>query len=423
MKRFLIAFFVLAFGCHHPSNTEALSLIQIQDRNGLTETISNPDRLVKFEEIDFFSSQPYKKVLRVYKGDGKNHSRISTYHPNGMIYQYLEASEMRANGAYYEWFPNGQLKIEAYLLGGTADLGLGVQEDWVFDGLNRVWDDQGNLAATILYDKGALEGNSTYYYPNGQVEKELFFSKNNLEKELIEYWPSGGLKSRTNYKRGIKEGASRGFFEDGSLAWIEDHSDDRLRKGAYYNRKEDLIGEVNNGGGILARFEGDGMSLIEYRSGVPDGLVRKFNRRGELQKSFFIKHGMKQGEEVNYFLPLELETNSKILTPKLSIFWNEDRIHGCVKTWYSNGGLQSQREFRRNQKTGPSLGWYRDGSLMLYEEYEEDRLVSGQYYKIQRKEPFSSVNYGNGVATLFDETGDFLRKVNYLNGKPVDPEE
>ncbi len=423
MKPILFALLVLCFGCHHSSQVETLSFIQIQDRNGLSETISNSDRLLSFETIDFFSSQPYKKVLRVYKNEGKNHSRITTYHPNGMIHQYLEAAEMRANGAYREWFANGQQRVEAHVVGGTADLAEGTQEDWLFDSLSKVWDEQGNLVATILYDKGVLEGKSTYYFPDGSIEKELFFAKGNLEKETLEYWPNGTLRSKTHYKRGVKEGESVGFFEDGTLAWIEDHSDDRLRTGAYYNPKGDLISEVGNGGGTFARVEKEGTTFTEYRSGIPDGLVRKLNAQGELQKSFFIKRGIKQGEEIDYFLPSEVEAGVQIPAPRLSIFWNDNRIHGPVKTWYNNRQLQSQREFCRNQKTGPALAWYRDGSLMLYEEYEEDRLLKGQYYKIQRKEPVSSVVNGNGLVTLFDEVGNFVRKINYLNGKPIDKEE
>ncbi len=474
-------FLLLLVGCHHTAKNESLSLIQIQDRNGLTETVSNPERLTSYETTDFLSSQPYRKVLRVYKSDAKNRSYITTYHPNGLVYQYLEAEEMRAHGAYREWFPNGQLKIEARVIGGTADLADGTQEDWVFDSESRVWDEQGHLAATIPYSKGFIEGKSRYYYPSAQIQKELDFIKNKLDGNVTEYWPDGTLKSRTAYKKGFKEGECVGFFEDGKKAWVEDHSDDRLRTGVYYNPQGDLIAEVEKGGGFAAHFEENGMTLIEHRIGLPEGLVRKFTLRGELQRSFFLKNGMKQGEEIEYFLSSEIEAINpspkqvtidsarqsqieadpapavvarknilehedfraridmakpqqvdrhpfgarvnKSPVPKLSIQWNENRIHGCVKTWYKNGQLQSQRDYSRNQRMGPSLAWYLDGSLMLYEEYEEGHLTTGQYYKMQKKDPISSVVNGNGLATLFDERGGFLRKVIYSKGKPIDPEE
>ncbi|MBX7066999.1 MAG: hypothetical protein K1X28_07195 [Parachlamydiales bacterium] len=421
MKRLLILLLAIAAGCHHTATVDTLSLIQIQDRNGLTETISNPDRLVSFQTVDFLTSQPYKKVLRVYKNEGKNRSRLTTYHPNGLVHQYLEAEEMRANGSYREWFPNGQLKIEAKVIGGTADLATGSQEDWVFDSISHVWDEQGHLIASIPYEKGVLQGKSIYYYPNEQVQREAPFAKGKLEGNLIEYWPNGKMKSKTAYKRGLKEGESLGFFEEGGACWVEDHSDDRLRQGSYFNKRGEQIAQIVDGSGYAARFEEDGMSLIEYRVGLPEGSVRKFNQQGELIRTFFAKNGLKQGEELEYYRPSEVEGASPC--PKLSIQWNESRIHGCVKTWYNNGQLQSQREYSRNQRVGPSLAWYRDGSLMLYEEYEDGRLISGQYYKLQKKEPVSSVSNGNGLATLFDEKGAFIRKINYQKGKPVDPEE
>lgn len=417
MKRLLFLLLVIGAGCYHSARTDTLSLIQIQDRNGLMETVSNPDRLVTYETIDFLSSQPYKKVLRIYKSEGKNRSRITTYHPNGMIHQYLEAEEMRAHGSYREWFPSGQLKIEATVIGGTADLTPGAQEDWVFDSTSHVWDEQGHLMATIPYAKGVLEGKSIYYYPNEIVQREAPFVKSKLEGNVIEYYPNGKIKSKTAYKRGLKEGESLGYFEEGGLSWREDCSEDRIRKGSYYNQAGDQIAEISNGGGFAARFEEDGVVFVEHRIGLPDGAVRKFNAKGELERTYFIKNGMKQGEEIEYYASADKPT------PKLSIQWNENRIHGCVKTWYDNGQQQSQRDYSRNQRMGPSLAWYRDGSLMLYEEYEADRLVSGQYYKIQKKEPISSVSNGSGLATLFDDKGGFLRKVNYLKGKPVDPEE
>lgn len=422
-KLFVIFGITFAAGCHQTAKSDPIALIQIQDRNGLTETISNPDRLTTYQTTDFLTSQPYKKVVRVYKSEGKNRSVITTYHPNGTLYQYLEAEEMRAHGAYREWFPNSQLKLEATIVGGTGDLVPGSQDDWIFDSLSRVWDEQGNLIASIPYERGALEGKSIYYYPSGQIERELTFVKNNLDGEMIEYWPEGAIKSKTECKNGIKVGANLGFFTDGKPAYVEDYLDGRLRKGSYYSPHGECISKIENGGGFQALFEDGALTLSEFRIGLPEGLVQKFTLFGEIQRSFHIKNGKKQGEEIEYFLPNELENSSLTPSPKMSVNWNENMIHGTVKTWYNNGQLQSQREYSRNQRSGPSLAWYREGSLMIYEEYEEDRLVMGQYYKLQKKEPVSSIANGNGLATLFDETGSPLRKVPYLKGKPVDPED
>ncbi len=422
MKKFKIfAGLLLLSSCTHTRN-EALALIQIQDRNGLTETISNPDRLTNYQQADFLASQPYQKVFRVFKNEeGKNTSKITTYHPNGMLFQYLEAEEMRAHGAYREWFANGQQKVEATVIGGTADLSEGGQSDWLFDSLSKVWDEQGNLIALIPYNKGVLDGKSLYYYPTNVLERELAFEKGYLNGISTEYAPDGSLRQKTHYKNGIKDGECLIFFKENSLASIEEYSEGRLVDGKYYDLEGNFISQVEKGGGFQAVFENGELTLVEHRIGLPEGLVKKFNAAGEILRSFSMKNGMKNAEQIDYFLPSETQTQEPL--PKLSISWKENAIHGCVKTWYSNAQLQSQRDYSYNIRSGPSLAWYRDGSLMLYEEYENGDLVSGQYYKIRKKEPVSSVIAGAGIATLYDESGSFLKKVNYLNGKPLLPEE
>lgn len=422
MKKWILSLLILA-SCHHTPTEAPLTLIQIQDRNGITETISNPDRLTAYHSADFSSSQPYKKVLRVYKKtDGKISSKITTYHPNGALFQYLEAEEMRAFGAYREWFSNGQLKIEAHVIGGTADVATGSQRDWIFDGISQVWDEKGNLAAKIPYAKGDLEGLNIYYFPNGQVEKEIPFLKNNIEGLFVEYYADGSLRAKTHYQKGIKIGESLTYFDNGQLSAEESYNDGLLLSGKYYNPKGDLISNIENGGGMQAQFENGALTLTEYRMGKLDGAIRKYTSTGELQRMFRVKNGKKQGEEIEYYLASQLEEPKATPQPKLSIIWNENAIHGSVKTWYTNGQLQSQRDYSRNQKSGPSLAWYRNGTLMLLEEYEEDKLVNGQYYKMSRQEPISTVTNGNGLATLHDEMGLFLRKIPYAKGKAIDPE-
>ncbi|MDE3045288.1 MAG: hypothetical protein KGJ02_01395 [Verrucomicrobiota bacterium] len=391
MRKLYLLFLVLA-GCHYSSDSSEplLTSIQIQDRNGLTETISIPERLAVYNQVDFLNSQPYKKVLRVFKREGKNSAKITTYHPNGFPWQYLEVQDMRAFGAYREWYPNGQLKVEATVIGGTADVVPGAQQDWLFDGLSRAWDEKGRLLAEIPYQKGVIEGKAFHYAANGQIEKELLYHENELDGESVEFFPDGSKKNRTLYQKGL------------------------LIEGEYFSPKGDPVSQIKQGAGLQPIYKGNTLErMVEFYNGYPEGMIKIFGPSGEVTALYTIKNGKKQGEEIRYF------PNS---TPKLSIPWEDDAISGLVKTWYPTGGLQSQREFARNKKMGAALGWYRDGSLMYLEEYEEDRLIKGQYFKKNQKEPASTVSSGNGYATLFDEEGIFLRKVQYVKGKPLDPE-
>jgi hypothetical protein len=211
---FFLTYILLLTSCSQYSNQSLFPLIaiQVEDRNGLTETVSTPERLEGYRQLDFTSPQPYKKVLRIFKKEGKSHSKITTYHPNGTICQYLEAEEMRAHGSYKEWHANGQIKIEAHIIGGTADISAAAQKDWLFEGTNRVWNEKGQLLANILYSKGTLEGPSFYFYPSGEIEKKLSFKNNLLDGEIIEYHPTGNIRSKTFFKQGSKHGTSLGII-------------------------------------------------------------------------------------------------------------------------------------------------------------------------------------------------------------------
>src|SRR5579863_10126746 len=174
MNWYILSLFslILVCGCtHRAEDSDApLASIQIQDRNGLTETISTPERLEPYRHLDFLASQPYKKIIRVFKQNGKMGGKITTYHPNGQIHQYLESQDMRAFGTYKEWHPNGALKIEATVIGGSADVIQGAQRDWIFDGVARVWDDKGTQLAEVPYAKGVLEGVSLVFDASGYLE-------------------------------------------------------------------------------------------------------------------------------------------------------------------------------------------------------------------------------------------------------------
>lgn len=73
-----------------------------------------------------------------------------------------------------------------------------------------------------------------------------------------------------------------------------------------------------------------------------------------------------------------------------------------------------------NQKQGFLTAWYSNGSLMLVEEYDSDKLIKGDYYRLGEKAAISQIDKGKGIATLFNSEGNFSRKVHYQDGKPVE---
>lgn len=392
-----------------------ITSINIIDRNGLSETISSKERLSAFEHTDFLSPQPYQKVLRVY-GRGKNgdvRSCITSYHPNGQPKQYLEAVNNRAFGTYREWFANGELKIDSRVIGGNADLNTQAEQSWLFEGCNRAWSEDGVLLAEIPYQKGELQGEAVYYHANGTVWKTTPFDKGLPNGTQKVYLDNGTLFQSAEYKNGQKEGLSIRYWNNSQLAYQETYQEGRLINACYFDPYGSKISEIQEGEGQRAILGKSSLQELQtFHGGIQEGEVRVFDETEHLIRLYHVKNGMKHGEEIDYF--------PNTTQPKLLISWNAGMMQGSIKTWYENGNLESQREVSGNKKNGLLTAWYRNGALMLVEEYDNDKLLKGEYYRQGENIAVSKIEKGNGIATLFTPEGTFSRKVYYQEGKPIE---
>ncbi|NGX34236.1 MAG: hypothetical protein K1060chlam1_00587 [Candidatus Anoxychlamydiales bacterium] len=413
---------ITLLSCTAKHQESEISCIQIVDRNGLTETISSEENLKKYEQTNFDKTQPYQKVLRIYNKDAQNNSLsiLTTYHENGQIWKYLDIKNARAFGKYKEYHSNGKLKIDANVISGAPDFNN--QESWLFDRDSYVYNEKGDLISKFYYEKGSLQKDTIYYYSNGQIKKIIPYIDDEVTGEIIQYTKSGEILSKTTYKNGIKHGSNIGFFSKENIAFIEDYENNLLITGQYFKKSRVKTSLIKNGDGQKAIYKNQQITkLIEYKNGKPEGRVQIFSLEGNLQNEYFQKDDIKEGIETEYYkkneIPKSHKKNEKI--PKLEITWSSGNIHGTVKTWYKNLKLESQKEYVHNKKNGPHFVWYENGSVMFIEEYENDTLTKGSYYQINQKDPISTIINGNGIATLFDKEGRYIKKIMYTQGKPI----
>lgn len=417
-KELFFLFLFILNGCsffseQHP---EQIVSIQVIDRNGFSETISNKERLANYQNIDFLASQPYQKVLRVFgkNNEGKNRSMLTSYHLNGTIGQYLEALDGRANGLYLEWHENGKLHIESHVIEGLADLSETAQKTWIFDQHSTVWDEEGNLVAEFQYDKGLLEGEAKYYHSIGTLAKSIPYEKGLIDGSFKILNPRGVILEKIDFKKGQKDGQASGIWNENNPKYQEQYREGKLINATYFTPQGIPIGEIENGLGIKAEFQDTGQyALIEYKNGYPEGQAKIYLPNGNLHSTYSIKNGKKHGCEWEYY------PSSEDLKPKLMITWHEEMMQGIVKTWYENGVLESQKEMSNNKKHGLSFAYYVTGDLMLMEQYDNDKLIKGSYYQKGSQEPISIIEQGNGVATIYHPDGYFLQKILYEKSRPV----
>lgn len=396
-----------------PPPPPVLTSINIIDRNGFSETISSVDRLKQYASTDFLKSQPYQKVLRVYGRDyaGNVRAYITSYYPNGQTKQYLEVVNNRAFGTYQEWHETGAPRLKANITGGEGDIDTAAEKSWLFDGLTEAWDENGNISAQIPYTNGELNGVSLYYHSNGKLWKQVPCCKGNIEGLMQTWLPDGTLFQSTEYKDGYKNGVSKRYWGMDKIASEETFSQGLLIAANYFDICGKLLSEIREGCGFRVLFGKETMSeMQEFRQGIQEGTIKIYDELGRLASSHQIKDGIRNGEEIEYYIGT--------LNPKLSINWVDNKIQGLVKTWYPNGVPESRREMNDNSKNGFLTAWYIDGSLMLVEEYAMDKLVKGEYFVKGERIPISTISLGQGVAILHDSNGNLLKKISYTNGKP-----
>lgn len=407
-------------GCQPRTSDNTLASISFIDNNGFKETVSSGERLNQYSHVDFLKQQPYQKVLRIYQRDqlGDIRAQITSYHPNGQAKQYLEVVNNRACGFYREWHVNGIMKLEACVVGGAADIDTNAEGTWLFEGVAKAWDEQGKLQAEIPYVNGEMQGTLVYYHPNGNTWKKAFYHKGLLNGTYEIFLEDGTVLQTTEFLNGEKNGLSKRFWDNCRVAAEEAYVNGSLNSARYYNLSGNEISKVEKGQGYRVLFGKTNVSeMHEITDGREEGKVKVFDADGSLTKVYHIENNIKHGEEIEYY---PLQTNKGSKQPKLAINWVEGRIQGQVKTWYQNGAQESQRQMTSNKKNGILTGWYADGSIMLIEEYEFDKLINGKYYILGENSPVSEIKNGKGTATICDSKGNLLRKVIYQNSQPTE---
>ncbi|MFZ4099607.1 MAG: toxin-antitoxin system YwqK family antitoxin [Chlamydiia bacterium] len=418
-KTLLISLGTLALlGCSPRAllqRNDALTTVVLQDRNGFSETVSQPDRLARLATVDFNSPQPYERVIRVFQRneDGSVPSILTCYYPNGQLSELLDVLSGRASGRYCRWHQNGQINLYAVVMGGVADVNDRAKQTWLFDGESLVWDEEGHLIARIPYDRGALHGIEQHYYPSGSTQESIPYVKGLLHGTREAYSPNGELLQRQDFDQGQPHGhAESWWLHEHRLSTQEIWSQGLLLQGEYYHADGTSAGSVQQGSGHRILFDTARMiRRYQVQTGRVEGFVEEFNASNVCIRTWNEAQGMKQGVE-RVFEP----KNGNL---KLELCWKDDVLQGPCRTYYVDGKLESQKELSDNQVHGRCLAWYPSGQVMLLEEYQQGILERGEYYELGSLVPVSQVVQGHGTVTLYDGSGRKAKTIPIVNGIPT----
>ena len=93
---------------------------------------------------------------------------------------------------------------------------------------------------------------------------------------------------------------------------------------------------------------------------------------------------------------------------------------GLLTLWYANGQKVYEGNLKDGKLDGLSTGWYENGQKAGEENFKDGKLVTATRRKPNgEKCPVTNLEYGNGVAVIYNEDGTEVLRQTYKDGVPV----
>ena len=194
-------------------------------------------------------------------------------------------------------------------------------------GLSQRWHDNEQLAEEGTYRFQKKHGRWWRYHRNGQLRDDWVYHDGEPADGIYVEWYENGRK-----------------FREGSYA-------DGLRQGVWITW--DLVGHERG--------------RVEYVEGVPaDGRYTEWHITGHKALEGRRRDGKRQGWERSWWL------NGR---PKRESHYVDDWVDGPVRSWYSNGKLQTAGRYRNNLQVGFWTHYDRAGHIWFTAEHWDGQRV------------------------------------------------
>ncbi len=133
-------------------------------------------------------------------------------------------------GRWDHYYPGGQISAKLSYRAGELD-----GNQFYYAANDRI------IIAREHWEMGLLQDSSSYYYPDGQLEKKGVYKQGLYEGEWVFYYGNGYLKRIGSYQEGLPEGSWEFYHESGAI-----NQKGKLRKGkeegmwTYYDEEGNL---------------------------------------------------------------------------------------------------------------------------------------------------------------------------------------
>jgi uncharacterized protein len=318
-----------------------------------------------------FYNEEGKIILEINYIDGKKNGFRITHQGSEIVKENFVNDIKQGNTLIL--YPNGRIKFKTPFVAGLEA------------GISREYDINGTIIQLITYKKGYITDRLRINrYNSDSLYHGSWHWYSDDEQVLI---------MEGNFKNGLKHGYFKEFDLNGNLLSATKYVDGEKFEKAEELQKLDVRTDYYPNGKVKV--------VATYtKDGVPEGVRREYNEKGEVEKSYIFRYGIivgegiftdagqKQGMWKEYYDDNNLKATGK---------YTDDSRDGFWKFYYKNGNLEQKGKYIMRLPDSTWLWYYSDGSLL-----REDNFYNGLQ---------------DGVLTEYDKQGNIITRGDYLEGK------
>lgn len=356
-------------------------------RHGLTKEYSSSATIINL--FEYYNGFLVESSMVNRKNSNKQKTgKWVEFYPGGQIHIEAYYRAGQRHGMYREYARNGRITLEQQYRRGELVIAEEVIEkidaklkqsyysngniqyegafiDSIPIGLHKQYKRDGSLAKAQDYNKyGELESEGnlsdtgkkdsvwTFYYPDKSIRSKGAFKNGKRHGIWDFYFPDGTIEQRGKYQDGKPHGEWIWYYENGNILRSENYN-----KG----KREGFFTEFT--------MEGDTIQRGDYFDGAKQD--EWFYNVGDHTEIGRYDLGLKQGVWKHYYNGEELIFEGNFV---------DNEPDGMHKWWYANGKTELRGEYIMGTKDGNWYKYHADGSIFLIYNYK-----NGELFKINGK--------------------------------------
>lgn len=244
---------------------------------------------------------------------------------------FFNPCEMYSQVKYSKKYPNGNLKVEGFLVGQTLD------------SIYKEYYENGAIKTEGVFINCQYKTNHKSIYASlqscGSITQKDSIQVGRFHGTWKNYYENGTLESVLNYHCNILQGNHFTFYENGNLERIE-----------FYN-------------------EGKLLSSLEYNE---NGFVAK-------NSLYTYVYHKKESRNLKTTRTLEYDDNGNLKIQREIIEKERNVEIETIKEYYPNGFLKSETELIDSKKNGIYRAYYENGNIKYEGVFKNDKPIEKHY--------------------------------------------